>query len=286
MLRQRTAAPPPRPPKRRGVLLSDGHYTWVPWATFRAWWATEWKPGQHVYISTLTGGGKTTLGVRLCEHRPYVAALDAKGLDSSLSASGWPRVEKWLPFSVRQEIRDRQPVRIIVGGRNSNDKDFGRLRALLHRSIKGIWAMGNWTVFADEGQILADSRFIGAGADIDKMLIAARDRKNSIVYSSQRPSIGQRAPAALTAQQMADWIFVSRTRDRRVIVRLGELCGRPTAEITKVIEGLAKYEWACFGLDPFEPVRIFTPPPLPARPAAPRSRLSVTLYGSNSPGAP
>jgi hypothetical protein len=252
----------------------------MPWQEFVVWWRETWQPGEHVYISALTGAGKTTLGVRLVEHRPFVAAMDAKGMDRSLSATGWPRVTTWLPRSVREDIRDRRPVRIVLGGRNNSDADFAKLQALLIKSIKGVWAMGKWVAFCDEGQILADVRYIGGGPQIEKMLIAARDRGVSVVFGTQRPSVGQNAPTAIAAQQQSSWLFISRTRDTGVHQRLAELAGRPTAEMAQLIPRLPKYCWAALGIDPWEPIRLTIPPPLPRRGARqPRSELSYRLWG-------
>jgi hypothetical protein len=262
-----------------GVTKGGAEVTLLPWEQFLAWWTKAWQPGEHLYIAGQTGSGKTTTGIRLIEHRPYVVALDAKGMDSSLSASGWPRINTWLPRAVKEDIKDHRPVRIIVGGENNNDKQFEGLAALLRKSIKGIWAMGNWTLFADEGQILADTRYVGGGADIEKLLIAARDRHVSVVFSTQRPGVGLRAPTAIAAQQQATWLIVTRTRDTRVHIRLGELAGRPAKEMGQLIQHLPKFTWAVFGLDPYEPIRLVTPPPLPKFTAPKRSRLTTALWG-------
>jgi len=279
-MRQHVEAPPL---VLSGVTDQGVEISAMSWEAFLEWWRPTWRMGEHLYIAGQTGAGKTTTGIRLIEHMPFVAALDAKGMDSSLSASGWPRVNKWLPSSVKRDVKDGVPVRIVLGGPNNNDTQFDALAALLKRSVKGIWGMGKWVAFADEGQILADNRYIGAGVDIEKLLIAARDRGVSVVLGTQRPSVGQNAPTVIAAQQQATWMIVSRTRDMRVHVRLGELAGRPPDEMGQLISALPKYYWAIFGLDPFEPVRIFTPPPLPDVPVRERSKLSYLMWGYSEP---
>lgn len=257
----------------RVVLLS--------WDEFMAWWPKAWKPGEHIYIAGQTGSGKTTTGVRLVEHRPVVAAMDAKGMDSSLSASGWDRISSWLPRWVKEDLKDHRPVRIIVGGINNNDSQFAKLSALLNRAIKGIWAMGNWVCFCDEGQILTDTRYVGGGTGVERLLIAARDRGVSVVFATQRPSVGLRAPSSIAAMQQASWLVVTRTRDRKVHARLAELAGRPIEEMSKLITGLPKFTWAIFGLDPYQPIRLFSPPPLPKF-VEKRSSLSIKLWGGSA----
>ena len=265
---------------------------------FRSWWADSWGQGEHVIVLGQTGAGKSTLVMFLCSVRKYVIALDAKGHDRTLSSTGWPRYKKWpLPKSVRDQARDGEPVRVIIGGPANNDEEFKANAALLRKAIKGIWTSGKWTLWADEGQILADVRYIGAGEDLEKMLIAARDRKVSLVFCMQRPQIGRTTPAASAAISQSTWVFVSRTRDRRVHDRLAEICGRPAAEIRGLIKGLPRYAWACLSLDPYEPIRIVTPPPPKmAKPSKaevapgqetsdspkPPSRMSVWLWGHPS----
>lgn len=236
---------------------------------FEEFWRSTWKQGEHVAILGQTGSGKTTLASFLCGVRKYVIAVDPKGLDSTLSATGWPRIKKWpMPAGMRNDIKDGRPVRIIVGGPTDTDKQWDANNALLRRVVKDIWRMGRFCLWADEGQILSDKRYVNAGESLEKMLIAARDRLISLVYCVQRPAIGRTSPAATAAFTQSTWIFVSHTRDQRVHDRLAEIVGRPAPEIRGLISALPKYYWACFSLDPHEPVRIFIPPkPKPSPPS-------------------
>jgi hypothetical protein len=202
-------------------------------------------------------------------------------MDGSLSASGWDRVQSWLPRWVKEDLKDHRPVRIIVGGISNNDDQFAKLSTLLKRAIKGIWATGHWTVFCDEGQLISDTRYVGGGTGVERLLIAARDRGVSVVFATQRPSVGLRAPSSIAAMQQASWLVVTRTRDRKVHARLAELAGRPIEEMSKLITGLPKFTWAIFGLDPYQPIRLFSPPPLPKF-VEKRSSLSVKLWGGSA----
>ena len=71
----------------------------LPWEDFLPWWSDAWEPGQHVGIVGPTGSGKTTLEFGLCQTTDYVLAIDPKGGDQTLAASGWRRVTTWPPPS-------------------------------------------------------------------------------------------------------------------------------------------------------------------------------------------
>jgi len=252
---------------------------------FQAWWAGSWEQGEHVTLIAATGSGKTTLGAYLCSVRKWALALDAKGMDSTLAATGWQRVTKWpLPRSMRAQVRDGQVVRVVVGKRVKSDKEFDANAAMMRRVLADAWAQGRWTVWADEGQLLADRRFGDAGDRLEKMLIAARDRGISLVYAVQRPQIGRSTPSANAAFSQATWLFIARTRDDRVADRVAEIAGRPAAEMRGLIAGLPRYWWACLSLDPHEPVRLVKPPKLGGKPPPGRQRqqsqLSVWLWGA------
>lgn len=253
---------------------------------FLAWWRTNWKQGEHVAIAALTGSGKTTLGAYLCSVRKWVIALDAKGMDSTLSATGYERVGKWpLPYHLREAVRDGDPCRVIVGRPCNSDEQFEANAALLRQTLKGVWRQGSWACWADEGQLLADHRYGNAGNELEKMLIAARDRAISLVYTVQRPQIGRSTPSANAAYTQSTWLFVARTRDTKVADRLAEIAGRPAPEMRGLIASLPKFWWACLGLDPHEPIRLVKPPKLGHKGTrereAQRSKLSHFLWGQS-----
>jgi hypothetical protein len=230
---------------------------------FQAWWAPTWKQGEHVLVLGQTGSGKTVLERFLLTPRRWVIALDAKAGDSSLDAWGYERVAKWpLSYQMRDDLREGRPVHVIVGKRAKTAQDFDVNSGLLARVVRDLWGMGRWTVVCDELQLLADKRFAGGavGNDLEKMLIAARDRKISVVGTFQRPAIGRNTPAASASITQSTYVFVSRTRDKRVWARVAEITGRPVPETAGLIQNLEKYYFACYSLDPNEPIRIFKPP--------------------------
>lgn len=250
---------------------------------FLAWWSKSWEVGQHVAIMGMNGSGKTTLEHFLLLPRKYILALDAKGYDSSLSAYGWPRTDKWpLPHSMRQAVKDGDPLRVIIGNPARSEKQWASNNVLMRRVLKDVFLQGRWTVLVDEGIIIAHRKFVDAGDTLDRLFITARDRGVSLVYGVQRPSIGRTSPAGLSAFSQSTWVAVSRTRDERVHDRVAEICGRPKAEMRGLIAALPKYCWAILGLDPHEPIRLVTPPKLKVVPksnATHQSRLSALVWG-------
>ena len=233
---------------------------------FLAWWSKAWEVGQHVAVMGMNGSGKTTFEHLLLAPRKYVLALDAKGYDGSLTNYGWPRTDKWpLPREMREQVRNGEPCRVILGNPARTEKQFAANNLLMRRVLKDVFLVGNWTVLADEGIILAHRKFVNAGDNLDRLFITARDRKISLVYGVQRPSIGRTSPAGLSAFSQSTWVCVSRTRDERVMERVAEICGRPKAEVMGLISALPRFAFAVLGLDPFEPIRIVLPPKLEPR---------------------
>src|SRR5215813_3749679 len=75
-----------------GQLIRRQH-----WDEHLSWMRGNWQPGQHIASIGPTGEGKTTYNVGLLGLRKYPLALDPKGRDETLSASGWARVESLPP---------------------------------------------------------------------------------------------------------------------------------------------------------------------------------------------
>jgi hypothetical protein len=257
---------------------------------FLQWWAKTFKAGMHCVIMGQTGSGKTVLEIFLCSVRKYVLALDAKGGDTSLSQSRWPRITRWpLPYSIRQQVKDgKEPVRIIIGKPARTKVQRTANRELLRKVVPDLWEQGKWCVVCDEGQILADRRYVGVGDELEEMLIAARDRGLSLIFTIQRPQIGRTTPAASASISQSTFVAVARTRDSRVHNRLAEIVGRPAAEVRGLIKALPQFAWAIFSLDPYDPIRIVIPPPLKPLKKNGRgevvqtSRFSQWMWGSNA----
>lgn len=230
---------------------------------FLDWWSEAWQQGEHVLILGQTGSGKTTLERFLVQPRKWVLVPDAKAGDTNLDKWGYQRVQKWpLPFDMRENLRNKEPVHVIVGKVATTKAHKAQNKDILARCMSDLWMQGKWTVVCDELQLLADRRFSGGqvGEDIEELLISARFRKISVVSTFQRPKIALNTPSASAGITQSTYVFASLTRDSAVHDRLAEITGRPKPEMRGLMGGLEKFWWAAFSLDPSEPVRIFKPP--------------------------
>lgn len=224
------------------------------WDDFLTFMKANWEPGQHVALVGPTGTGKTTIMVGVLPLRKYVLALDPKGGDSTLSGlqkAGFERSD-WPPSKeIRKRVEEGKPARLIIGSSIRDAEDLPRLRKQMAEALKDAFNERGWTVYVDELQIVADRRLMNLSASVERNLIAARDRKVSMVMSFQRPSNVPRS-----ASEMATWFIVLYTRDRDVVDRLAEMAGRPSAEMRGMVKGLPEYCVLVFSRNPREPVIV------------------------------
>src|SRR5882762_8512664 len=115
----------------------------VPWSVFLAWLQEAWAPGQHLAIIGPTGEGKTTFVVGILGLRQWVIALDPKGEDETLAASGYIRITSLpLPGNLRNRIAAGEPARIIVGGPSRTDAEKAALQSLMRDAIQMVREQG------------------------------------------------------------------------------------------------------------------------------------------------
>ena len=227
-----------------------------PWDDFLSWFRGVWKPGEHLAAIAPTGAGKSTFVVGvLQECRRFVLAFDPKGGDSTLRGSAWPRMPTWPPHpQVYEDIDQGKEARFIVGPATSLTTDLARQRAVFQAALDGAFDDGGWTVYVDELQLMADRRMMGLAAQVERLLISARDKKVSVVSAYQRP-----ANVPRTASDQATWVAVSYTRDRDVVDRVAEMLGRPKPEIRGALNGLDPYSWLVVGRNPRMPLVVTRP---------------------------
>lgn len=227
----------------------------VPFWVVEQYLQDMWRPGQHFALCGRTGEGKTTLAAHILKPRKYVLALDAKGGDSTLEATGYRRLDR-LPFprDVRKDIAEGRPARLIIGGKCRTVADFDRLAEYLGEVLDQAFAEGGWTVYADEFQLMSDRRMMGLGSRVERLLIAARDRGTSVLTSFQAPAW---VPKASTRQ--ATWLALWRTRDTNVIKACAEFLGRPWREVEQVIQYTPSHHAVIAGPDPFAPLILTHP---------------------------
>jgi hypothetical protein len=164
-------------------------------------------PGHHMAVIGPTGCAKTTHAVgSVTECRKYVLALDPKGEDETLTASGFVRVRElpkegwrayWPPWrnsdqktwrQIYKGIDEGQPARVIVGGGSRTDDEDEALRVLMQDAIKFCRHSGGWTLLVDEFELLSSQRMMRLGPKIEQMLITARRDKTSVVTTFQAPA--------------------------------------------------------------------------------------------------
>jgi len=211
-----------------------------------------WQPGEHMALDGPTGEGKTTHAVGILATRKYVLALDPKGEDETLSASGYERVTsiwqdnlKWRIAHrkdaktwdrLHQRIDDGLDARVIVGGGSNSDAEDLALQKLMREAITYSRHSGGWTLYVDEFELLSSQRMFNEGPRIERMLITARRKKTSVVTTFQAPAwISQHATRQ--ARRAVKWP----TGDRNMIKKLAEAMGRDWRELGQAVDLLPPY---------------------------------------------
>jgi hypothetical protein len=193
---------------------------WLPWDQYLSWLSGKLRaasnasgqrvklgpplaPGHHMAIIGPTGCAKTTHAVGvLGTCRKYVLALDPKGEDETLEASGYVRVRE-LPLTgisaltgkdqrtwrdIRKRIDSGRDAKVIVGGGSRTDSQDEALRTLMREAITYSRHAGGWTLYVDEFELLSSQRMMKLGDMIERMLITARRDRTSVITTFQAPA--------------------------------------------------------------------------------------------------
>lgn len=231
------------------------------WPKFLGWFHQTWKRGQHLCAISPTGSGKTTFVGGILPLRRFVIALDPKGGDSTLGATGFERLTSWPPSKKDYEsMADGNPYRRILGPENPRYDDMPKVAENFRQALRDIFEERHWTVFVPDLQIAVDPRIMDLRAQLDRHLIAARDREVSVITDFQGPSWVNPA-----ASREATWVATSYTRDTDVVGRMAEILGRPRPEVKGVVSAIPQHGWALVGRNPREPYRVTIPHPLSRR---------------------
>lgn len=267
-----TRAAPPRSDDygSRGVLLSWPNYlAWLKGRKATATLAGEsvplppaWKPGQHWALIGKTREGKTNFAVAvLRECRKYVLALDPKGEDETLSASGWERVtglppHKPFPRDIQKRLDEgREPVRLIVGLDSRTQESDEANKKLMSQAVEYVRESRGWTLYADEHQILTDPRMFRVGPQVARAAVSAASAKTSVVTTMQYLSWSEKAPI-----RQASLISIWKTRNRDLVKKLADETGRDWKELGAVIDELKKYDMLTLSDEVRAPVIVTRPP--------------------------
>jgi len=232
------------------------------WDDHLAWMRRNWQPGQHIASIGPTGEGKTTYNVGLLGIRKYPLALDPKGKDETLTASGWTRVESipppggfpltpawfreryyyWFKGDGRRwdDIYDRivagQPVPVIVGGDARTDEEDQRLVRLMADGIRFTRHSRGWTLYVDEFELLSSQRMFRLGPPVERMLISARRARTSVVTSFQAA-----AWVSKHATRQAKYAVMYPTGDRAMIKNVAESMGRDWRLLAEAVDELPRF---------------------------------------------
>jgi len=221
----------------------------VPWEQFLAFMGDCWEPGQHICNIGPTGEGKSTVNVGLLDTRRYVLALDPKGEDETLEASGWVRVRRipgeHMPMfgddrrawrRIWQDIAEGRPARVIVGGTADSEAADARLVDLMRRAIQFARYSKGWTLYVDEFELMSSQRMFRLGPPVERMLISARRAKTSVVTSFQAA-----AWVSKHATRQARYAIMYATGDRAMIKAVAEAMGRDWRVLAEAVDELDRF---------------------------------------------
>lgn len=243
------------------VIYLDWETQYLPWLRGKVTHAVNaagdqvklgpaWGPGMHKALIGPTGEGKTTHAVGVLGQRKYVLALDPKGEDETLSASGFTRVRD-LPRRglraglgrdqaewrrIHKRIDEGQPARVLVGGGSRTDAEDLHLQVLMREAITYARHSGGWTLYVDEFELLSSQRMFRLGPQIERMLITARRAGTSVVTSYQA-----QAWVSGHATRQASHAVIWPTGSRPMIKNMAEAMGRDWRELGAAIDELPKY---------------------------------------------
>lgn len=228
----------------------------MPWDAFLEMMRREWNPGQHMALIGHTGANKTSFACPLLEQRHYVLAFDPKGGDSTLATLRWPRLLKW-PMTKKQldRIAEGYPARYIVGPKIMRSEERAAQQGLFQRVLTDTFDMGGWTEYVDEFQIAADKKMMNLAKEVETGLIAARDKKISVVTAYQAPAW---VPSA--AHRQASYLVLWPTRSQDVIKKFAEVVGRDFRQLVTLMRAMPKWHCLVATPDPFAPLIITSAP--------------------------
>lgn len=197
----------------------------------------RWKADQHLSLIGPVGRGKTYTARQLLERRPgRTLILAPKGPDPTLE--GWgQKISKWPPGPFVSRPRDGV-WRLLLQPPVKKSKDLPLMREHFAKALEQVFRQGDWTVYVDELQVLADPRMMGLGKLVEQNIVMGRSRKVSVVSSIQVP---RWAPKA--AFDQASHVLMWRQRDKPALKRISEISGVDTKEVEAIVRTLDFHEF-------------------------------------------
>jgi hypothetical protein len=236
------SSPSPRPSRKKIVPAAPR----VDWATWRAWFAREWKQDEHISVIGTTGTGKSALITDLVKIRSFKVYVMTKPDDPPLEDAlirqhyvkvpAFPKAPPeeidayllWPPGAGGIDLESIQQQRDIIRNAFTN----------IFRGPKG-GLPGRWCIILDEARYIADPTMLGLSREIKQILIQGRSLKIAMVLSFQRPSW-----VPPEAYDQASHLFIANDNDRRNVLRFREIGGADGETVAATVQGLEQYEWA------------------------------------------
>jgi hypothetical protein len=190
----------------------------VRWDQFIGSW--KWKQGEHVTTIGPTGSGKTVLNRELLRRRDFVVVLGIKTRDRELygpfQAEGYQLVHKFQA----EPPADRDRFRLLLVPKTDKHGTEGRkIKANVFRqALNDIQDAGNWAVYCDDVQYLADQ--LRLAPELEELWMLGRSEGVSVVASSQEP-----VNIPVMAYGMATHLFLFKNPDLYRARRMAELTG-------------------------------------------------------------
>lgn len=180
----------------------------------------RWKQGEHVTTIGPTGSGKTVLNRQLLRRRDFVVVLGVKKRDPELygpfEREGYELVRVFHP----EPPPDEDQVKLLFVPQTDKHGTEGRQvkTRQFRQALNDIYDVGNWTVYADDVQYLADQ--LRLAPELEELWMLGRSEGVSVVASSQEP-----VDIPLQAYGMATHLFLFRNDDLQRARRMAELAG-------------------------------------------------------------
>ena len=256
-----------------------------------------WQPGQHVALIAKTREGKTNFAVWILgELRMFVAALDPKGEDESLSASGWVRVvtvpggarkpryrsEEWRKWQqIERTLADNRALEQQCKQRSGKKEICGKCPACVQRKPVRIIIGQQSRTREDDALNKALMRDAiewarqagGLALYVDEHQILSDRRMFGLGEDIARQAISAARDkmSVLASMQYMAWvekaatrqatlIVVWRTRDRDLIKLAAQTAGRPWQEVAAAVDELPKY-WLLVIPDELRAPMLMVKPP-------------------------
>jgi len=201
-----------------------------------------------------TGEGKTTFAAGVLDDRRYVLALDPKGEDETLTASGYERiatlpsanrgplwrVQHWSAARqwdrIENRIAEGLPARIIIGGPARTETQDHANQRLMRQAFMYAREAGGWTVYVDEFELISSQRMFNQGPAVERMLISARRDGTSVVTSYQA-----QAWVSRHASRQARFAVIWPTGDRDMIKNVARAMGRDWGQLAAGVDELPAF---------------------------------------------